>query len=276
MSVATSTAIGLGLAGASAVSGAIGKKTAANAQQKGAESAQALEAQNQQQAIEYQKAQTAKEEALQQPYVDAGKQGLNSLTALLAKPGEGLLKGYDKFAAPDPNDVANTPEYKFALEQGTHALDSSASARGNLFSGTQGTALQQFGQGLASNQYQNAYQNALSSYNTNFNTFETDQNNQFSRLGQLAGVGQHAADVSSGLEQDSAGNVGSVLVNGAQQQAQQINNAAAARASGYKGIGDSIAGGLNYGANWLQDASMLSQLKQQQYPPDSWMLSPHA
>lgn len=248
---AISTAVALGL-GAAAASG-VGKKLAANSQAAGAKSAQQLEAQNQQQAVDYQKQQLEQEQQQWSPYTTAGTQGVNSLASLLKTPGQGLLQGYGDFQAPNPEDVANTPEYKFALEQGTHALDSSAAARGNLFSGTQGTALQNYGQGLASNQYQNAFSNALSTYGTNFNTFNTNQQNQYNRLAGLAGIGESATGQETGQEQQAAGNVGNILVNGAAQQAQQINNAAAARASGYRGIGDAVSSGLTYGANWLQE-----------------------
>lgn len=270
-----STAIGLGLAAGSAVAGAVGKKSAANAQQQGAEQAQQLEAQNQQKAIDYQNQQLKTEQQQQQPYVDAGSQGLNSLRSLLSTPGQGLLQNYDSFQAPTLEQAEQTPGYQFNEQQGVKALDTSASAKGNLFSGTQGTALEEFGQGLAQNTYQQAYQNALNSYNTNGNTFYTNQNNQFSRLGQLAGVGQQATNVLTGAEQSAAGNVGNVLVNGAQQQAQQVNNAAAARASGYRGVGDELAGGLTYGANWLsgENANQVAtyQANQPFYDPTKYV-----
>lgn len=271
-----STALGLGLAAASATAGAIGRSKAAKAQAQGAQSAQALEAANQQKAIDFQTAQTKKEEALQQPYLDAGTQGTNSLRKLLATPGQGLLQNYGAFTAPTLADAENMPGYQFEKKEGIDSLDQSAAARGNLFSGTQGKALVDYGNNVATTNYQQAYQNALTGYNSNFNTFETNQGNQYNRLRDLAGVGQTAANASTQAEQAAANNVGEVLVNGGQQQAQQVNNAAAARASGDKGIGDSIAGGLNYGANYALDVNAQQELQQENavstpYNPAIWI-----
>lgn len=267
-----STAIGLGLAGASAAAGAIGKSKAASAQAKGADAARQLEAQNQERALESQRQTTIQQQQQWQPYTNAGTQGVNSLADLLKTPGQGLLEGYGDFSAPTGEQAAEMPGYKFALDQGIQALDKSAAAKGNLFSGTQGTALQQYGQGLATTNYQQAYQDALNSYLTNRDTFETNQGNTYNRLLGLTGVGESATGNLTGEEQQGAGNSANILMGGGAEQAQQINNAAAARASGYRGIGDSIAGGLNYGANWLQDQQMLQQLQQSGQPPDAWML----
>jgi len=48
-----------------------------------------------------------------------------------------------------------TPGYQFRLNQGMQALERSAAARGNLLSGNTLAAAQEFGQGLASQEYQN-------------------------------------------------------------------------------------------------------------------------
>lgn len=249
MPIATGLALGIGAAaaaGSSAVS-AIGSSKAANAQKTAAQQAQELEAQNQQKAID-----------LNQPYLDAGKQGLNNLSNLLKTPGQGLLQSYQPFQAPTLEDAKQNPGYQFALDTGTAALDKSAAARGNIFSGTQGTALEQFGQGLGEQNYNDVYNRALSTYGTNFNTFNTGQTNEYNRLGTLAGMGQTAANTDS-----------SVLTNGAVQQAQQINNAGAAGASGTAGITNAISGGIQGAVNPFMDMALLSQLQRQAPNNDS-------
>lgn len=273
---AISTAIGLGLAAAGSIAGAVGKKKAANAQQQGAEDSLALQKSNQQQAIDTQNAALARERGLQQPYIAAGSQGLNSIQQLLSKPGEGLLQNYGDFQAPTLEDAEATPGYQFEKQEGINSLDQSAAARGNLFSGTQGKALIDYGNNVATTNYQTAYQNALASYGTNRDTFETNQGNTYNRLRDLAGIGEHATDVLTGEEQAGANNVGNVLVNGANSQSQQINNAAAARASGYRGVGDSIATGLNYGANYALDLNGQQELANENavttpYNPSIWV-----
>jgi hypothetical protein len=229
---AISTAIGLGLAGASAASKAIGAHKAANAQKKGAEQALAIQQENQQKAI-----------AAQQPFLTAGTQGVNSLASRLSTPGQGLLQGFDeKFTAPTLEQAKENPGYQFAYGEGINALDKSAAAKGNLFSGTQGKALEEFGQGLAEQNYGDVYNRAMQEYQNRFNIFNSNQSNEYNRLMGLTQVGESAANQE-----------GQIYTHGGDAQAQQVNNAAAARASGYAGVGDAISGGLSYGANVAQE-----------------------
>ena len=79
-------------------------------------------------------------------------------------------------------DIYDDPSYKFRLQQGTDAIQSSAAAQGGLLSGATLKALQNYGQDYASQEYSNAY-----------NRFNADQTNRFNRLSTLAGMGQNAA-----------------------------------------------------------------------------------
>lgn len=248
---AISTAVGLGLAAASAASKGIGAAKAAGAQKSGAEQALAVQQQNQAKAI-----------AAQQPYATAGQQGVNTLAQRLSTPGQGLLQGFDEqFQAPTLEQAQQTPGYQFALNEGIGALDKSAAAKGNLFSGSQGKALEQYGQGLADQNYQQIYNNAMGEYQNRFNVFETNQGNEYNRLMGLTGVGQNAANAEGKIYTDSGNS-----------QASQINNAAAARASGYAGVGDAISGGLNYGADTaLQMGQQPNRNLFENYDPKKWV-----
>ena len=175
------------------------------------------------------------------PYLSLGSGAANSLAA--------LLKG--GFQAPNPNDVANTPQYKFALQQGTDAITKQAAATGNLLSGNTGVALEQYGQGLASNAYQQAYNNALQAYQAN--------------LGGLMGgtqLGQNAASTLGYLGNQTAGLNTNINMGGAEAQAQQVNNAAAARAGGIMGSAsawNNAIGGISSAAmNGLSLGSLLN------------------
>jgi len=64
----------------------------------------------------------------------------------------------------DPN---NDPSYQWRFQQGQQATERQLAASGNRFSGGGMLALQQYGQGAASQEYQNQYQRALQSYITN-------------------------------------------------------------------------------------------------------------
>lgn len=92
------------------------------------------------------------------------------------------------------------PGYQFSVDQGTQAIDRSAAAKGRLFSGATGKALEQFGVGTANQEYGDWY----------------------NRIANLAGVGQSAA-----------GSVAAAGQNYATQAGNAEQNAANARASGY-------------------------------------------
>lgn len=95
------------------------------------------------------------------------------------------------------------PGYQFAVDQGTKALTNSAAARGVLNSGNTAIALQNYGQGMAEQQY----------------------GNYFARLQSLAGLGQSATGSTASAGAQAAGNAGNALMAGG-----------AARASAYGGV----------------------------------------
>lgn len=211
------------------VLGANAAGNAASAEVQGAKEAQGLEYQNQQDALNMQKGVWSGTQSAESPYQSLGSTSANSLRDLLSK----------GFSAPNPNDVASTPEYQFALGQGTNAIDQNAAANGTLMSGNTGVALQKYGQGLASTTYNDAYQHALGSYMANLQGLTTGTQAGLTSTGQLGQFGQEAAN-----------NTGNIDLTGADQQAKQINNAAAARASGYMGEAagwGQMAGGIMSG-----------------------------
>jgi hypothetical protein len=54
-----------------------------------------------------------------------------------------------------PGEFKESPGYQFVLSEGINALDKSAAAKGNLFSGASGKAISQYAEGLASQEYDN-------------------------------------------------------------------------------------------------------------------------
>ncbi len=78
-------------------------------------------------------------------------------------------------------DFQADPGYNFRLQEGTKALERSAAARGTMGGGATMKALAGYNQNMASNEYANAY-----------NRFNADNDRNFSRLSQLAGIGQQA------------------------------------------------------------------------------------
>src|SRR5262245_39799184 len=66
------------------------------------------------------------------------------------------------FGAPSGQQVLQQdPGYQFRLQQGLKALNQQGAAAGQMFSGGQLKAAEQYGQGLASQEYDAAYQRAL-------------------------------------------------------------------------------------------------------------------
>jgi hypothetical protein len=140
----------------------------------------------------------------------------------------------------------NNPQYQFLLKQGQQALDRSAAARGMGYSGAQMKAAQQFGQGLASQQYEKEYDRAAQEFG-----------NYYNRLAALAQGGQQAATTASQLGGQYGQNVGGTLGTLSSQLQNNIGQLGNARASGYIGQANAITGGLqNITDNLFRAASL--------------------
>lgn len=107
-----------------------------------------------------------------------------------------------------------SPGYKFALDQGQAAIDGSAAARGNVFSGATLKAQQEFGTGLAQQEYSNF----------------------LNRLTGQASQGQAAA-----------GNIATAGSNYASGAGNALANMGNAQAAGYIGQANALNGAINNG-----------------------------
>lgn len=179
------TAIGL-----SSLAGIGGSIYAANKQSKAQREANALN----REMFEYQK-------GIQAPYVQAGQKSLADLQALLA----------------DPSSIQNDPSYQFRFGAGHDAIQKNLAARGQLLGGAALKRLTQYGQGFASQEFQN----------------------QFNRLSALAGIGQAGANTMTG----AAANYGANAANGITA----LGNIDASKALG---IGSSLNNALNTYLNY--------------------------
>jgi ElaB/YqjD/DUF883 family membrane-anchored ribosome-binding protein len=227
--------IGSSIAGGMAQSGAATK--AANTQATAAQQAQELELQNQNAAQGSQATALQNVTSAEQPYQALGSTSANNLAKLLQQ----------GFTAPTLAQAEQTPGYQFNLQQGTQAINENAAATGNLLSGNTGTALEKYGQGLATTTYQQAYQNALNQYQANYQSLLGGTQAGLQSTGQLASTNQAAAQ-----------NYANIDLTGGQQQASQINNAAAARASGYIGSANAQANMFNGIGNSITQGALLN------------------
>lgn len=129
---------------------------------------------------------------------------------------------YIPAAAPDYSAFYNSPDYKFAYDEGMRATEQGLSRQGLTGSGAALKALTRFGQGLASQQLSN-YKNSLAA---------------------LAGIGQ-----------TSTAQMGSLGLATGQGIGAAMQNAGDARASGYLNTGSAISNvANNYGQYQLLKA----------------------
>ncbi len=121
----------------------------------------------------------------EQPFIQAGYGATSRLNELLGTGGDPKSAGYGSLTSNfTPQDFLNNldPGYQFQLQTGAQALRNSDTPGVGALSGPALKDLMSFNQGMASTGYQNA-----------FNRFQTQQNNIFSRLSGIAGLGQNAA-----------------------------------------------------------------------------------
>lgn len=149
----------------------------------------------------------------QAPWRVEGGQAVSALGQFLGlggvdaqgKPTQGSPQDYNKI-------LAGLPGYQFQMDQGNQAVQRNLAARGLLNSGAAGKALQQYGQGVASD-YAQQYVGGLES---------------------LAGLGQSSTQATGAAGANAANQIGA-------------NNAygANAQASGYVGQANAINAGLS-------------------------------
>lgn len=188
------------------------------------------------------------QKALLQPYVNTGVSGLEALNKAVA-PG-GSLTGQFAF---DPTKIADNPNYQFQLSEGMKAVQRAAAAGGTLNSGGTLKALQQYAQGLASNEIGQSYSQDLSTFNTNRNA--TLQNISLPlQAGQFG-----TSDLLNALQ--NYGNLFSSNTLGtAQNVGADITGAANAKAAGTVGAANAYSGALGGLANSAETFALLSAL----------------
>jgi hypothetical protein len=162
------------------------------------------------------------------------------------------------------------PGYNFRLAEGMKALERSAAARGLLQSGGTLKGIQQYGQNLASDEYQNAFQRYLTERQAKLSPLEYQIGlGQAAASGQAANVGTTASSISE-LTQ-ALGNIGAQRAvaqgNIAASTAGNIGNAFSQGAGAYgdymaaqpymnylRSITPSIAGGTTTGLGYAAPA----------------------
>jgi hypothetical protein len=187
-----------GIAAAGAIGGAAISASGANKAAKKQKKAAKKAAQVQKDAL-------AAQTELAKPYVEAGKNAMVEYQKLAPYKDFGMAE----FQA--------DPGYNFRMAEGMKALERSAAARGLLQSGGTLKGIQQYGQNLASSEYENA-----------FSRYLTQREARMDPYRYLTGIGQSAAA-------GQAANVGSTGAALAEIAAQR-GNVQAAQAAGTAGM----------------------------------------
>ena len=201
----------------------------------GSQNAAQTQAAGQQQAAQTQQNTFNTITANSKPFMQAGYGATNSLQNLMGlgsastggapggtDPSTGLANGYlTQTFNPTQDQLNQYPGYQFALQTGDQAIQNQSTPGAGALSGQTLKSLMNFNQQTANSNYQNY-----------FNQFQTQQNNVYNRLSQLAGLGQSAAA--------NVGNSGTQLGTGiAQAQA----GSAASLAGGTVGATNALTGG---------------------------------
>jgi hypothetical protein len=174
----------------------------------GAEAGAAQQAAYERQALQQQQSMFNTEQGNEQPYIQGGAQAQNQLNFLLGEGGQtnpdgtpitSSAGGYGSLNKTfDMNDFKNlTPQYNFNLQQGAQGtLNNSSSGQGAL-SGSALKDLIGYNQNFANN-----------SFNSAFANYNTQQNNIFGRLSNIATLGASAGSNSTTGAGQFSGQIG--------------------------------------------------------------------
>lgn len=212
-------------------------------------------------------------EALE-PYQQAG---LRSLGALEEQYGGGGPMFEDQFTPPDPQDIAQDPGLRFAMDQGLQAIRRADAARGPGGGGLL-KELTRFGTGTAAQYYDQAFNRALQTYQTEQDRFRLNQANRYGRLRDMAGIGERATQLRTGAAGEHGRGLQNLLgtevaagsdfgrsmteltVGTGDRLAELQQLQAQARASGDIGKANAIGRIIQTGVNTIEDMNLLRSL----------------
>ena len=199
------------MAGGSIVGGLIGSSAAKRAAETQANAAR--------EAIAQQREMFNIQNEQQKPYREAGYSALSDISNM--KPYLTKQFGQEDFQA------GIDPSYNFRLAQGNLQTTNIANQAGGLIGGNALQGLTNYGQGAASQEYQNA-----------FNRFQTQRGNIYNTLAGIAGIGQTAQGQTSTLAQNTAGNIGQATIGIGNAMAGGQIGASNALSAGFQGAGN--------------------------------------
>lgn len=265
-----------------------------------------VQAGKQRQAGELVRQEAEKASALYNPYASAGTSALGSYTSGVEALRPQSQEMYTLAQQQDPilakilsNDLyayKDTPGYEFRLKQGRESLENSAAAKGGLFSGNTGIALQEYGQDYATSEYDNylrrlydqmngvgtqlqGRQSALDAGYQNANAYLPVMEQGFNAVNQQANIGTNAANARAGYITGEGDAYASGMIANSNQllsQGSSILQAAGTAVGAYFGnpaLGSQIGGALGGQPQTMQPSSPQAKpwvnpdMVQSQYQP---------
>ena len=175
----------------------------------------------------------------QAPYLAAGTGAVNQLAAGLAPGG--------RFASATPfnfqYDQNADPGYGFRFDQGMRGVNASMAAKGMGLSGAGIKGATEFGQGMGSQEYNNAFNR----YVTGFNANTGERNQLYNRYAGVAGTGQQATNQIGAQGANMASNIGNAYMSSAANTGNAAMAAAGIRNSAYGGAANVLGRMYGYG-----------------------------
>jgi len=168
------------------------------------------------------------EEANAQPWLASGQSNLATLNADMPD----LTRQFTMA------DFQSNPGYQFQLGQGEQAMQRSAAAAGMLNSSGTQQGLNNYAQGMANTDYQQALTN-----------FTNNQQQRYNMLSGLSSQGLSAANMTNQVGMNAANNISS-----------NIMGSANAQAAGQIGTANAISSGINGGINSYMGYSAMNNL----------------
>jgi hypothetical protein len=227
MAISTAAAV----LGSAVIGGAVSSRAASKAAKAQTQAAD--------QAAQVQREALARQEELSRPFRETGIEAQNALARMSGLGADTGAADYGVLGRQFTEaDLMTDPGYGFRLREGMRDLDRRLSAGGRMFSGGALKAGQQYGQELASQEFQNAFTRAMDL--------------RMQRANALAGLYGGGLQATTGFGQDvgqSARNVGDLVTSGG-----------AARASGYVGQANALNQALGTGANYLMQRDLLNRI----------------
>ena len=178
----------------------------------------------------------------QTPWREAGVNALARQRQLMGLGEDQGTGGFGRYAQDfGMQDYQEDPGYRFRLSEGMKALGNQASARGGMISGQTMKGMQDYAQGSASQEFNNA-----------FNRYQTNRSNQLNPLQSLSGGGQTATSLMGAAGQNYANQAGEAYMGKGN-----------AMASGYGNIASSIGSGVNQWINYDRNNQMMDMFRNQ-------------